>query len=135
MGLHGQRSRLAPALDVTLGLTGGDQFLTVFFPDPGAGFTIVDASVLDTGTGIGNEILIAIYDPANPLDITAFGVSAAKFGWTIAIDTTTPPTKLSPTVYRYKLIVTLGTVTKSTVGVQYQFVTRHLAEGRRRPRR
>ena len=42
---------LTGSLGVTLALTGGEQFLTVFFPSPGAtGWEIVESSALDTGS-------------------------------------------------------------------------------------
>src|SRR5207249_6191702 len=99
-----------------LALGDPEQFLTVVFPVADDGKEIVESSITDADLEItldptkGGGIFEPGTTPPTPAD------------WTVTLDTTVAPTKVTDTIYRYKVTVNPGTSPLSRVIVEYRFL-------------
>src|SRR5262249_27799679 len=112
---------------VTLSLGAPEAFLTIVFPKPTSGYTLVESSIIDSGA----EFQIAILDPASLGATPTFGGDSSAitaFGWSITIDGATAPTKIADGVYRYKLSITVTSPTLSSVVIQHKFIDKSWKE-------
>ncbi|PYQ01027.1 MAG: hypothetical protein DMF83_26620, partial [Acidobacteria bacterium] len=108
------QSRVATTTQNIFALGDPEQFLTVVFPVADDGKEIVDSSITDGDAEITLDPAQGgrIFDP----------VTMAPADWTVTLDPTVAPTKVTDTIYRYKVNVNPGTSLLSRVIVEYRFL-------------
>ncbi|PYQ00803.1 MAG: hypothetical protein DMF83_27255, partial [Acidobacteria bacterium] len=106
------QNRVATTTQNILALGDPEQFLTVVFPIADDGKEIVESSITDTGATAQEIMINKVLVP----------VMLGPADWTVTLDDTVAPTKVTDTIYRYKVNVNSGTSALSRVIVEYQFI-------------
>src|SRR3989442_8605782 len=106
-------ARVATTTQNLFTLGAPEQFLTVVFPVADSGKEIVESSITDTTGATAVEITID--------SVRVPGTTTAA-DWTVTLDTAVAPTKVTATIYRYKVNVNPGTSSLSRVVVEYRFI-------------